>query len=184
MSLFRTDQKGRHLTAGVVLITCWLSGCFQSLFLILILLFKGLTWSLQPQALIAASVFVVGVSSLSEGMEGRRHSASNFDLYSPQLSTHHQGTSLCVWSCDMVSFSVPLCRVQGKRKRDSYVRVLGWPVKAPLFPAPWSARLTSSSWSAAYVWTATKTPKYCPACTPSVRGEWSYHDVLMHHLIL
>ncbi len=102
-------------------------------------------------------------------MEERQHFAWNFDLYDPRIS-------VCVWSfqrCRHLSHppSVSLCRVQGKRKRDSYVRVLGWPVKAPLFPAPWSARLTSSSWSAAYVWTATKTPKYCPACTPSVRGE-------------
>lgn len=109
-------------------------------------------------------------------MEGRRH----FDLYNPEISTYLCGSSLCLWShvascflCSQLSHppSVSLCRVQGKRKGDSYVRVLGWPVKAPLFPALWSARLTNSSWSAAYVWTATKTPKYCPACTPSVRGE-------------
>lgn len=75
-----------------------------------------------------------------------------------------------VWSHDVF---VSPCRVLGKRKRDSYVRALGWPVKAPLFPVLSSARLTSSSWSAAYVWTATTTLKSCPACTLSVRGEFS-----------
>lgn len=75
-----------------------------------------------------------------------------------------------VWSHDVF---VSPCRVLGKRKRDSYVRALGWPVKAPLFPVLSSARLTSSSWSAAYVWTATTTLKSFPACTLSVRGEFS-----------
>lgn len=67
---------------------------------------------------------------------------------------------------------VSFCRVQTNRKKDSYVRVLGWPVKAPLFPVPSSAKSTSSSWSAAYVWTATRTLRFCPACIRFARGEW------------
>lgn len=145
---------------------CWLTRCLQSLFLILI----GLSW----QVMIGASAPIIGIYILIEW-----RAEGNFDLNNLQISNH-----LCLITLGMFFSrllyphgshppSVSLGRVQGKRKRNSYVRGLGWPVKSPLFLAQWCARLTSSSWSAAYVWTATRTPKSCPACIPSVRGEWS-----------
>lgn len=119
-------------------------------------------------------------------VEGRKYFVFAFGLKLWSLQPHRvplttTRSSLCVWSYVMplclrphrfCSPSVSLRRVQGKRKRDFYARALGWPVKAPLSPVLSSAKLTSSSWSAAYVWTATRTPKSCPACTPSVSGEF------------
>lgn len=185
------DQKERQqLAVYLALVTCWLRRCLQLLFLILRLLCLWVWVEACSHRRWLVRLFVHLAFPLSvRGWKEEGIWLQNFDLYNPQISTHLRGSSLCVWSY-VVSFRsvltclilplFPLCRVQGKRKRDSYVRVLGWPVKAPLFPALWSARLTSSSWSAAYVWTATKTPKYCPAYTPSVRGECvSYHAVLM-----
>jgi len=151
------------------------------------MLMSSLYWSLTSQ--FSAFAFHLAVKD-TEGTGHLHFWPKTLIFITHRFPLTSMTSSLCVWSYALLFFLcpdrflcslVPLCRVQGKRKGDSCVRVWGWPVKVPLFPVLSFAKLTSSSWSAAYVWTATKTLKYCPACTPSVKGEWSYWAVNFWH---